>query len=110
MNPREVLQVCLIVLVVAVVTIEYTFILRAWMRPFNGYRILLSTVLVVAVFSELERQVGDCFLEPMSRVVVLAISANFTIFEPIMFLKRRAHERRRRVYVENALFEDVCSM
>lgn len=108
MLSREVLQLSLIVLVATVVTMEYAFILKTWRRPFDGYRILLSTVLVVTLFSEVERVFGDDFLAPMSRAIVLAISANFVVFEQVMFLKRRAQKRRTRVFVENALFEDLC--
>lgn len=100
------MQLSLIVLIATVFTIEYTFILRTWRRPFSGYRILLSTVLVVGVFSELGRIFGDDFLAPMSKTVVLAISGNFIVFEAAMFFKRRARAKKRRVYVENALFED----
>ena len=108
MPSRQVSQLSLIVLVASVVTIEYAFILKTWRRPFDGYRILLGTVLVVAFFSEVERVFGDGFLAPLTRAVVLAISANFVVFEQVMFLKRRAQKRNRRVYVENALFEDSC--
>ena len=108
MLSRQVSQLSLIVLVATVVTMEYAFILKTWRRPFDGYRILLGTVLVVAFFSEVERVFGDSFLAPMSRVVVLAISANFMVFEQVIFFKRRAQQRHRRVFVENALFEDSC--
>lgn len=112
MRKREVSQLSLVVLVATVVTMEYAFILKTWRCPFDGYRILLSTVFVVTVFSEVERVYGDGFLAPISRAVVLAISANFLVFEQVMFLKRRARMRERRVYVENfvenALFEDSC--
>lgn len=108
MNLREAGQTSLIIGVATVVTMEYTFILKTWRKPFYGYRFLLSTIFAVGLLSEIEREFGDGFLGEMPRAVVLAITANFAVFEVAMYFKRKAQERSRRVFVENALVEDFC--
>lgn len=100
-------QCFLVVLVVMLITLEYAFILKTWTSPFSGYRFLLGTAIVVGMFSELGRAFDEDFLEPVSRAVVLALSANFVVIESAMGFKRRARAKMRRVYVENALFEDL---
>lgn len=111
MVSRTFAQRALVVLVATLVTIEYAFILKTWKSPFSGYRILLSTVLVVGIWSEVGRAFADDLLEPVTRAVVLAVSGNFVVFELVMFMKRRARAKMRRVHVdravENALFEDL---
>lgn len=96
-------------LVAAVFTIEYTLILKSRRRPVCGYRVLLSTVFLIAVGCEFERAFGVGFSETLPRATVLALSANFPIFEGFMLRRRRAQERKRRVYVDSELMEDVCT-
>lgn len=98
----------MMLLVAVVFTIEYALILKARRRPVCGYRVLLSTVFLITAGSEFERAFGEGFSEPIPRAIVLAISANFPISEGFMLLRNRADERKRRIYVDNALMEDVC--
>lgn len=108
MLSQEIVQLVLIILIATVFTIEYAFILKTWRTPLCGYRILMSTIFVVTVFSEVERVVGDGLLAPMPRSLAIAISVNFVIFEVALGFKRRAQAMKRRIFVEHALVEDSC--
>lgn len=96
----------LIILVAVVFTVENVLILKTRRRPEFGYRVLLSTVFLINAGCEFERAFGEGLSEPIPRAVLLVISANFPISEGVMLLRRRADDRKRRVYIENALVED----
>jgi len=100
-------HICVVLLVVLVFTSEYVCIVSAWRRPSSGYRILLGTLAVLTICSELERVWGEGFLCYVQRSSVCALATNFAILEGIMFCRRKAYARKMRIHVEQTLAEDL---
>lgn len=104
---KRLVHICVVLLVVVVFTSEYMWIVSAWRRPSSGYRILLGTLTVLTICSELERVLGEGFLRYVPRSSVCALAANFAILEGIMFCRRKVHARKMRIHVEQTLAEDL---
>lgn len=106
---KRLVHICVILLVVLVFTSEYMWVVSAWRHPSSGYRILLGTLAVFTISSELEGVWGEGFLCYVPRSSVCALAANFAILEAIMFWKKKVHARkmRMRIHVEQTLAEDL---
>lgn len=106
MASRRLALICTIILLALLLTSEYLYILLHWRRPEFGYRILLGTLFVLTTCSEIERAFGEGFLQYVSKTSVRVLAVNFVVLESVMFCKRKAFAKKRRVYDEQMLAED----
>lgn len=104
---RRLALICVVLFVVLVITSEYLYVMSIWRRPEFGYRVLLGTLFVFTVCSEVERAFGEGFLLYVPRASVVALAANFVILEGVMLYRRKAFARKMRVYDEQMLVEDI---
>lgn len=97
------------VFVVLVITAEYIYIATMWRYPVVGYRVLLSTITLLALCTEVDMLLGKEYLAHVPRTVIFAITVNFTIFEHVMCCKMKAYKKSRAtVDTEHALVEDLA--
>lgn len=101
--------ICVVVFVTLVLTSEYLYIVSTWRRPDFGYRVLLGSLFVFTVCSEIERLFGLEFLLYVPRTSVAVLAVNFVILELVMLCRRKAFAKKRRVYDEQMLAEDRFS-
>lgn len=107
---RRLVLICVVLFVVLVLTSEYLYVLSTWRRPDFGYRVLLGTLFVFTVCSEIERAFGEGYLVYVPRTSVAVLAANFVVLEFAMFCRRKAFAKKRRVYDEQMLAEDVFAL
>ena len=109
LNMVSMVLICVVLFVVLVLTSEYLYVVFTWRRPEFGYRVLLGTLFVFTACSEIERAFGEGFLRYIPRISVHVLAVNFVILEFVMFCWRKAFAKKRRVYDEQMLAEDILS-
>lgn len=108
-NERRLALICVALFVTLVLTSNYLYIVSTWRRPDFGYRLLLGSLFVFTVSSEIERLFGLQFLLYVPRISVAVLAVNFVTFEFVMLCRRKAFAKRMRVYDEQMLAEDRFS-